>query len=87
MMMMMMMMMMIIIIIIVLDWVMCFSHDYGVYISIYNITAEYYYIQLPVFMLYSVTVYNKRPLTVLTSQCHYYVVQNMLYLIQSERSG
>ena len=51
----------------VLDWVMYFSHDYHVYISIYNITAEYYYIQLPVFMLYFVTVYNKRPLSVLTS--------------------
>ena len=40
----------------VLDWVMYFSHEYGVDISIY------------MFMLYSVTVYNKRPLfSVLTS--------------------
>lgn len=51
----------------VLDWVMYFSHNYGVYIQIYNITMEYYYIQLPVFMLHSVTVYNKRHLSVMTS--------------------
>ena len=51
----------------VLNWVMYFSRDYHVYISSYNITAEYYYIQLPVFMLYSVTVYNTRTISVLTS--------------------